>query len=42
MYIEEIKNRLFGQKADIQKRFHVKKIGVFGSFVRNKQTKKAI
>jgi predicted nucleotidyltransferase len=39
MYIEHIKNRLFSQKPDIQKRFHVKKIGVFGSIVRNKQTK---
>ena len=39
MYIEDIKNRLFNQKADIQKKFYVKKIGVFGSIVRNKQTK---
>jgi predicted nucleotidyltransferase len=41
MYIEEVKNKLFKQKTDIQKRFHVKKIGVFGSFVRNTQTKKS-
>jgi predicted nucleotidyltransferase len=39
MYIEEVKNRLFSQKADIKKRFYVKKIGIFGSIVRNKQTK---
>ena len=39
MYIEDIKNRLFDQKADIQKKFHVKKIGVFGSIIRNTQTK---
>ncbi len=39
MHIEDIKNRLLKQKADIQKKFHVKKIGVFGSIVRNKQTK---
>jgi len=39
MYIEDIKKRLVDQKADIQKKFHVKKIGIFGSIVRNKQTK---
>src|SRR4030042_7144128 len=39
MYIEDIKKRLVNQKADIQKKFHVKKIGVFVSIVRNKQTK---
>jgi len=41
MYIEEVKNRLFDKKAEIRKRYHVKKIGVFGSIVRNKQTKKS-
>jgi len=41
MYIEEVKNKLFKQRTDIIKRFHVKKIGVFGSFVQNKQTKKS-
>jgi len=41
MHIEEIKSKLFEQRTDIQKRFHVKKIGVFGSFVQNKQTKKS-
>jgi len=39
MYIEEIRNKLLKQRTDIQKRFHVKQIGVFGSFVKNKQTK---
>jgi predicted nucleotidyltransferase len=42
MAIEEVKSILFEQREDIQKIFHVNKIGVFGSFVRNKQTKKAI
>jgi predicted nucleotidyltransferase len=41
MAIEEVKNILFEQREDIKKIFHVNKIGVFGSFVRNKQTKKS-
>ena len=41
MYIENIKNRLHNKKAEMQKVFYVKNIGVFGSFVRNKQTKKS-
>ncbi len=42
MYIEEVKNKLAEQSIDIQKIFYVKKIGVFGSCVRNKQTKSDI
>lgn len=38
MHIEEVESKLFEQRIDIQKRFHVKRIGVFGSFVQNKQT----
>jgi len=41
MQIEEIKNKLFKQRTDIKKRFHVKRIGIFGSFVENRQTKKS-
>lgn len=41
MQIEEIRNKLLKQRTDIKKRFHVKRIGIFGSFVENKQTKKS-
>ena len=41
MHIEGIKNRLHDNKLEIQKIFHVQNIGVFGSFVRNRQTKKS-
>ncbi len=41
MNIEEIKNILLKEKKDIQKRFYVKTIGIFGSFVMNRQTKKS-
>ena len=41
MHIEEIKSRLAEQRADILETFHVKKIGVFGSVVRNKQTRRS-
>ena len=41
MHIEEVKARLTEQRTDIQKTFYVKKIGVFGSCVRNRQTKKS-
>ena len=41
MHIEEIKSRLAEQRAEIRKAFHVKKIGIFGSFVREKQTKRS-
>jgi predicted nucleotidyltransferase len=41
MHIEEIKSRLAKQRAEILKTFHEKKIGVFGSLVRNKQTRRS-
>ena len=41
MYIESVKNELGKHSIDIQKTFYVKKIGVFGSCVQNKQTKKS-
>jgi uncharacterized protein len=41
MHIEEVKSKLVEQRTDIQHAFYVKKIGVFGSFVRNKQNKKS-
>ena len=41
MQTEEIKNRLAEQRTEIRKTFHVKKIGVFGSFVRDKQTRRS-
>lgn len=41
MNIEVIKNQLHNKLADIQKNYHVKNIGVFGSFVKNKQTQKS-
>jgi len=40
-HIEEVKTKLFEHRTDIQKRFYVKTIGVFGSFVQHKQTKKS-
>ena len=36
---DAIKNRLKKSKAEIHERFHVKELGLFGSFVRNEQTK---
>jgi len=41
MYIDDIKNKLAEHSSDMQKTFYVKKIGVFGSCVQNKQTKKS-
>jgi len=41
MHIEEVKTKLVEQKTDMRKTFHVKKIGIFGSFVQNKQTKRS-
>jgi uncharacterized protein len=35
----EVKSMLAEQRAEIRKTFHVKKIGIFGSFVRDKQKK---
>ena len=41
MQTEEIKSRLAEQRTEIRKTFYVKKIGVFGSFVRDKQTRRS-
>lgn len=41
MDMEEIKNRLAEQRAEIRKTFHVKKIGIFGSFVQDRQTRRS-
>ena len=41
MHIEKIKNRLAEQRAEIKKIFHVKKIGIFGSFVQDRQTRRS-
>ena len=41
MHIAEVKSRLAVQRAEIQKTFHVKKIGIFGSFVQDKQTRRS-
>jgi predicted nucleotidyltransferase len=41
MHIEEVKSKLAEQKMDMRKTFHVKKIGIFGSFVQNKQTRRS-
>jgi uncharacterized protein len=41
MGIEEIQGKLVEQKITIQNAFYVKTIGVFGSYVRNKQTKRS-
>ncbi len=39
--VEEIKRTLLRHKAELRKRFKVKTIGVFGSYVRGEQTKKS-
>jgi predicted nucleotidyltransferase len=41
MHIEEVKKKLVEQRIDLRKTFHVKKIGIFGSFVQNKQTRRS-
>jgi predicted nucleotidyltransferase len=41
MHFEEVKNRLAEQRAEIRKTFHVKRIGIFGSFVQDRQTKRS-
>lgn len=41
MYIDDIKKKLEEQSIDLQKTFYVQKIGIFGSCVQNKQTKKS-
>ena len=41
MHIEEVKKKLVEQRMDLRKTFHVKTIGIFGSFVQNKQTRRS-
>jgi predicted nucleotidyltransferase len=41
MRIEEIKKKLVEQRMYLRKTFHVTKIGIFGSFVQNKQTRRS-
>ncbi len=41
MTIEQIKNRISYRKEEMQKKFHIKSIGVFGSYAKNMQTKKS-
>jgi uncharacterized protein len=41
MHIEEVKNRLAEQRTEIRKTFHVKKIGIFGSFAQDRQTRRS-
>jgi uncharacterized protein len=35
--IEAIKRRLYGRRAELRKKFKVKAIGIFGSYVRGEQ-----
>ncbi len=39
--LSTIKKILQNQKPDLEKRFHIKKIGVFGSYIRNEQKKRS-
>jgi uncharacterized protein len=41
MHTQEVKNKLAEQSAEIRKTFHVKKIGIFGSFVQDRQTRRS-
>jgi predicted nucleotidyltransferase len=41
MSTETIKRELEKNKSEIRKRFQVKEIGLFGSYVRNEQTKQS-
>ena len=41
MTTETIKRELAKNKSEIRKRFQVKEIGLFGSYVRNEQTKQS-
>ena len=41
MNLEEFKSRLAEQRPEILKTFHVKKIGIFGSVLRNEQTRRS-
>lgn len=40
-YIDDIKKTLVEQRKNIQSTFYVREMGVFGSFIRNEQTKKS-
>ena len=40
--LEEIKEKLKGLKPYLKERYKVKEIGIFGSYVRGEQRKKAI
>ncbi|MGB9730056.1 MAG: nucleotidyltransferase family protein [Thermoprotei archaeon] len=39
--LEEIKNILAGHKEELRRKFKVKEIGIFGSFVRGEQKKRS-
>lgn len=39
--ISEVREILSGRKRDLHEKYHVKNIGVFGSFARNEQTEKS-
>lgn len=39
--LEKIKTTLAGHKDEISRKYHVKKIGIFGSYIRNEQNKKS-
>jgi hypothetical protein len=39
--VDSIKKELTKNKSEIEKKYHVKEIGLFGSYVRNEQTKKS-
>lgn len=41
MSVETIKRELEKNKSEIRKKFQVKEIGLFGSYVRNEQTKQS-
>ncbi len=41
MNAEEVKKRLAEKRSEIGKAFHVREIGIFGSFILNKQTRKS-
>ena len=41
MAFEKIKKTLLSHKQELDKRFHIKEIGIFGSYVRNEQKKES-
>lgn len=41
MDIEKAKRLISAQKPELKKRYHMKKIGIFGSYVRGEQTKRS-